>query len=96
MTSRPIQASAFGAHPHWTAGARDLSGTCVADIGWRWIEWPDRALAVRCAEEDLVLLTKDRILAATITGTAQARLLPRGGIDETARACAFAVDIDWL
>lgn len=57
---------------------------------------PDRALAARCAEEDLVLLTKDRILAATVTGAAQVVLLPRGGIDEAARALRIAPDIDWL
>ena len=56
---------------------------------------PDRALAARCAEEDRVLLTKDRHLAATVTGAAQVVLLPRGGIDEAARALRIALDIDW-
>ena len=57
---------------------------------------PDRALAARCAEEDRVLLTKDRHLAATVTDAAQVVLLPKGGIDEAARALRIAVDIDWL
>jgi len=56
---------------------------------------PDRALAARCAEEDRVLLTKDRHLAATVTGTAPVVLLPGGGIDEAARALRVALDIDW-
>ena len=57
--------------------------------------WAYRALAVRCAEEDRVLLTKDRQLAATVSGIASAVLLPGNGIDETARALRAALDIDW-
>ena len=56
---------------------------------------PDRALAKRCAEEDRVLLTKDRQLAATASGIAPVVLLPGNGIDEAARALRIALDIDW-
>jgi len=56
---------------------------------------PDRALAARCAEEDRILLTKDRHLATTIIGTAPVVLLLGDGIDETARALRIAIDIDW-
>jgi uncharacterized protein with PIN domain len=56
---------------------------------------PDRALAARCAEEDRVLLTKDRHLARTVTGTAPVVLLPGDGIDEAARALRITLDIDW-
>jgi uncharacterized protein with PIN domain len=56
---------------------------------------PDRALAARCAEEDRVLLTKDRHLAATVARTAPVVLLPGDGIDETARALRIALDVDW-
>ena len=56
---------------------------------------PDRALAARCTEEDRVLLTKDRHLAAAVTGTAPVILLPGNGIDEAARALRIALDIDW-
>jgi uncharacterized protein with PIN domain len=56
---------------------------------------PDRALAARCAEEDRVLLTKDRQLAAAVTAIAPVVLLPGNGIDEAARALRIALDIDW-
>ena len=56
---------------------------------------PDRALAVRCAEEHRVLLTKDRQLAATVSATAPVVLLPGDGIDDSARALRIALDIDW-
>jgi uncharacterized protein len=56
---------------------------------------PDRALAARCAEEDRVLLTKDRRLARTIEGIAPVVLVPGDGIDEAARALRIALDIDW-
>lgn len=56
---------------------------------------PDRALAARCAEEDRVLLTKDRQLATTVMGTAPVVLVPGGGIDKAARALRLALDIDW-
>jgi uncharacterized protein with PIN domain len=56
---------------------------------------PDRALAARCAEEDRVLLTKDRHLAATATGIASVVLLPGNGINEAARALRIALGIDW-
>ena len=56
---------------------------------------PDRVLAARCAEEDRVLLTKDRRLAATVEGTAPVVLVPAAGIDEAARALRIALDIDW-
>jgi hypothetical protein len=42
-----------------------------------------------------VLLTKDRQLAATVSGIAPVVLLPGNGIDEAARALRIAVDIDW-
>jgi uncharacterized protein with PIN domain len=56
---------------------------------------PDRVLAARCAKEDRVLLTKDRHLAAIVTGTAPVLLLPGSSIDEAARALGIAFDIDW-
>ena len=56
---------------------------------------PDRALAARCAEEDRILLTKDRDLAATVAGAARVLLLPGNGIDKAARALRGALDIDW-
>ena len=56
---------------------------------------PDRVIAARCAEEDRVLLTRDRQLAATVSGIAPVVLLPGNGIDETARALRIALDIDW-
>ena len=56
---------------------------------------PDHGLAARCADEDRVLLTKDRQLAATVSGIAPAVLLPGNGIDEAARALRAALDIDW-
>jgi uncharacterized protein len=55
----------------------------------------DRAIAARCAEENRVLLTKDRHLATTRTGDAQVVLLSGGGIDEVARALRIALAIDW-
>jgi uncharacterized protein len=42
-----------------------------------------------------LLLTKDRRLATTVTGTTPVVLLPGDGIDETARAWRIALDIDW-
>ena len=57
--------------------------------------WAYRALAVRCAEEDRVLLTKDRQLAATVSGIAPVVLLPGNGIDEAARPLRIALGIDW-
>jgi uncharacterized protein with PIN domain len=56
---------------------------------------PDRALAARCAEEDRVLLTKDRQLASPVSAIAPVVLLPGNGIDETARALRIALHIDW-
>jgi uncharacterized protein len=56
---------------------------------------PDRAIAERCAEEDRVLLTKDRHLAAKVASTARVVLLSGNGIDEAARALRIALDIDW-
>jgi hypothetical protein len=55
---------------------------------------PDHALAARCAEEDRILLTKNRYLATTVIGTPVV-LLPGDGIDEAARALRIALDIDW-
>ena len=42
-----------------------------------------------------MLLTKDRQLAATVSGIAPVVLLPGNGIDEAARALRIALDIDW-
>ena len=56
---------------------------------------PDRVIAARCAEEDRVLLTKDRQLAATVSRIARVVLLPGNGIAEAARALRVALDIDW-
>jgi len=55
---------------------------------------PDRALAVRCAEENRVLLTKDRHLAAVVAGNAPVVPVPANGIDEAARTLRTAF-IDW-
>ena len=55
----------------------------------------DRELTARCANEDRVLLTRDRHLATVVAGTAPVVLLPGGGIDEAARALRIALDIDW-
>jgi uncharacterized protein with PIN domain len=41
------------------------------------------------------LLTKDRHLAATVTGVAPVVLVQGNGIDETARGLRAALDIDW-
>jgi len=60
--------------------------------------WAYRALAVRCAEEDRVLLTKDRQLAATVSGIAPVVLLPGNGIDEAARPLKYPsdlIDAEW-
>jgi uncharacterized protein len=56
---------------------------------------PDCALAVRCAEEDRILLTKDRDLAAAVAGTAPVLLVPGTGIDAAARALRATLDLDW-
>jgi uncharacterized protein len=55
----------------------------------------DRALAARCAEEDRILLTKDRDLAATAAGTAPVLLVPGNGIAAAARVLRAALDLDW-
>ena len=46
---------------------------------------PDHALAVRCAEEDRILLTKNRYLATTVIGTPVV-LLPGDGITQLTRS----------
>jgi uncharacterized protein len=56
---------------------------------------PDRALAKRCAEEDRVLLTKDKHLAAAVEGSAPVLLVPGDGIDAAARTLRTAIGIDW-
>ena len=56
---------------------------------------PDRALAARCAEEDRVLLTKDRRLAAKVEATAPVVMVPGDGVDEAARALRSALGLDW-
>ena len=55
---------------------------------------PDRELARRCAGEDLILLTRDRHLAATAAGIAPVVLF-KGKSDEPARALRTALHIDW-
>jgi uncharacterized protein with PIN domain len=56
---------------------------------------PDRTLAKRCAEEDRVLLTKDRNLATTVARSAPVMLVPGDGIDEAARTLRTALGVDW-
>ena len=56
---------------------------------------PDRALALRCAKEERILLTKDRQLANIAKATASVLLVPGDGIDAAARALRAALDIDW-
>ena len=56
---------------------------------------PDRELARRCAGEDLILLTRDRHLAATAAGIVPVVLFKGKSIDEPARALRTALDIDW-
>ena len=55
---------------------------------------PDRALAMRCAKEERILLTKDRSLALVAKDRAQVMLVPGDGIDAAARALRAAVAID--
>lgn len=57
---------------------------------------PDSVLAARCVEEDRVLVTRDRQLAATAGNTARVVLIAADGIDASARALRNAVEIDWL
>jgi uncharacterized protein with PIN domain len=52
---------------------------------------PDRVIAARSAEADRVLLTKDRQLAATVSGIAPVVLLPGNGIDGRGRRPAKTV-----
>ena len=56
---------------------------------------PDRALALRCAEEERILLTRDRQLANIAKATASVMLVPGDGIDAAARALRAALGIDW-
>jgi uncharacterized protein with PIN domain len=56
---------------------------------------PDRLLAARCAEEDRVLLTRDRHLFAVARGVARTMLIAGDGIDETALGLRDALGIDW-
>lgn len=56
---------------------------------------PDRILALRCAKEERILLTKDRQLANIAKATASVLLVPGEGIDATARALRAALGIDW-
>jgi uncharacterized protein len=56
---------------------------------------PDRVLVARCAEEDRVLLTKDRRLAMIARGAKPVVLVPGDGIDEAARALRITLEIDW-
>ena len=56
---------------------------------------PDRELARRYAGEDLILLTRDRHLAATAAGIVPVALFEGKSIDEPARALRTALDIDW-
>ena len=56
---------------------------------------PDRTLALRCAKEERILLTKDRQLANIAKATVSVLLVPGDGIDATARALRAALGIDW-
>jgi uncharacterized protein len=56
---------------------------------------PDRALALRCAKEERILLTKDRQLASIAKAVASVLLVPGDGIDAAARALRAALGIDW-
>jgi hypothetical protein len=56
---------------------------------------PDRALAMRCAKEERILLTKDRSLALVAKDRAQVMLVPGDGIDAAARALHAALGINW-
>ena len=89
--------------------ARELRFLCdemLRDLG-RWLRaagydtviaeggLPDRTIVLRCADEDRVLLTRDRHLAATAKGTASVMLVPGEGIDAAARALRRAFGLDW-
>jgi len=56
---------------------------------------PDRVLARRSAEEDRVLLTKDRHLVAVAGRKARVVLVTGDGVDESARALRQSLEIDW-
>jgi uncharacterized protein with PIN domain len=56
---------------------------------------PDRLLAARCAQDDRILLTKDRQLAATAAGVAQVVLIAGTGVDDAALNLRESLDIDW-
>jgi uncharacterized protein with PIN domain len=56
---------------------------------------PDRLLAARCAEEDRILLTKDRELAATAAGVSKAVLITGTGVDDAALVLRDSLGIDW-
>ena len=56
---------------------------------------PDRALTLRCAKEERILLTKDRQLTNIAKATASVLLVPGDGIDAAARALHAALGIDW-
>ena len=56
----------------------------------------DRAILLLCAEEDRVLLTRDRHLAATAPKRVRAVLLTGGAMDEDARHLRAALGIDWM
>jgi uncharacterized protein with PIN domain len=55
----------------------------------------DRALVARGAEEDRVLLTKDRHLFAVAQGVVPVVLVTGDGIDETALGLRDALNVDW-
>jgi uncharacterized protein len=56
---------------------------------------PDRAILAHCADEDRILLTKDRHLVATVRGAVSVVLVPGNGIDAAARALRTAFGLDW-
>ena len=56
---------------------------------------PDRALTLRCAKEERILLTKDRQLASIAKATASVLLVPGDSIDAAARGLRAALGIDW-
>ncbi|MGD9616940.1 MAG: Mut7-C RNAse domain-containing protein [Alphaproteobacteria bacterium] len=55
----------------------------------------DRALIARCAAENRVLLTRDRLLVARAEASVPVLLLAGDAIDEQARALAASLSIDW-
>lgn len=64
--------------------------TAIAEGGAR-----DGAILARCAEEDRVLLTRDRRLAVAARGKVPAVLLAHDALDQQALAVREALKLDW-